>query len=153
MPLQFVRRIVLVPIVPSLLRSAVLSSETANRSLFLSALGCLMRIEGNVLGFSTPVGPPSRQCVSAWRKRRNTKTSDFSTTSPCCTSITGRHRILSIHGLRCANPRCEETPHIRLLGVQLCRDSCVIASCSEGSRAYKLAMAWRKVSTGPTMSD
>jgi hypothetical protein len=66
------------PIVLPLLRSAVLPSETAIRSLFLLALGCLKRMKGDVPGFSTPVGPPSRQCVSAWRKRRNTKTSDFS---------------------------------------------------------------------------
>ena len=51
MPTQFVRRIVAVPIVLSLLRSAVLSSEAAFRSLFLLALGCWKQIKGNVPGF------------------------------------------------------------------------------------------------------
>jgi hypothetical protein len=53
-PTQFVRRIK-APIVSPLFRSAVLSSETVNSSLFLSALGCLKRVKGNVPGFSTPV--------------------------------------------------------------------------------------------------
>ena len=51
MPTQFVRRIVAVPIVLSLLRSAVLSSEVAPRSLFLLALGYWKQIKGNVPGF------------------------------------------------------------------------------------------------------
>ena len=99
MPTQFVRRIVAVPIVLSLLRSAVLSSEVAPRSLFLLALGYWKQIKGNVPGFSTPLGRPSRQCVSAWGKKRDIETSDFSTTFPWGASRTGRQRILSLLGL------------------------------------------------------
>jgi len=71
LPTQFVRRIK-APIVSSLLRSAVLSSETVNSSLFLSALGYTKRVKGNVPGFSTPVGPTEQTvCISMGKEEEH----------------------------------------------------------------------------------
>jgi hypothetical protein len=61
-----------VPIVLSLLRSAVLPSETVNSSLFLSALGYMKRVKGNAPGFSTPVSPTEQTvCISMGKEEEH----------------------------------------------------------------------------------